>query len=104
MITLVSRPKQHLPKDMQHSVHTNFISYYDFTVVDLPHERHYSDELLATSTGKSLYFFDISGSNTIYELDCGQFFCSWDQMPQNMTTPRSDYTMMFIPKSLANCA
>ena len=28
MITLVSSPKQHLPKDMQHSVHSNDLPWW----------------------------------------------------------------------------
>ena len=81
----------------------NFL-YFDIPVVDLPIAYSTNDKLLATPTGEDLYFLDIS-TNTIYELNLDLLFGNgpWDQISQNMTTQRSDYTIMWIPESLASC-
>ena len=87
-----------------HSAHSNLhILYFDITVVDLPVAHSTYDKLLAIPTGEDLYFLD-TPSNTIYELNLDLLFGGpWDQLSQNMTTPSTAYTMMWIPESLASC-
>jgi hypothetical protein len=89
MITLVSNPKQHLPKDMQHSVcnntkHTGII---------------YRRKFLILVGGRSQ---TENYQKKVHKFSCISAVCRWEVMKPEIQYPRKHIAGMFIPNSLVS--